>query len=228
MQEKPVGTGLATLPVHNGSIDRVAALQSSTMAEEHLLALALPPTKGNKEASPGATAAEAERARRRRMSRLYAELGAQLPGLPPRVRPSTFSSRHLVHSSSAMASRSHHAVQANMARILEDAIAYVGVLRATVAGLEARAAFARSARTAAPADVLVARKASCFVVRLAEAPRRADARAGGVPTARSARPHGHGDQRWRGGRGHDHHRASAAEIPRGDSTRYQQQHCVIR
>ncbi|AQK39883.1 hypothetical protein ZEAMMB73_Zm00001d023719, partial [Zea mays] len=126
------------------------------MAEEHLLALALPPTKGNKEASPGATAAEAERARRRRMSRLYAELGAQLPGLPPR---------------------------ANMARILEDAIAYVGVLRATVAGLEARAAFARSARTAAPADVLVARKASCFVVRLAEAPRRADARAGGVPTA---------------------------------------------
>lgn len=163
------------MPVHNGSIDRVAALQSSTMAEEHLLALALPPTKGNKEASPGATAAEAERARRRRMSRLYAELGAQLPGLPPRVRPSTFSSRHLVHSSSAMASRSHHAVQANMARILEDAIAYVGVLRATVAGLEARAAFARSARTAAPADVLVARKASCFVVRLPEAPRRRDA-----------------------------------------------------
>lgn len=62
-----------------------------------------------------------------------------------------------------------------MARILEDAIAYVGVLRATVAGLEARAAFARSARTAAPADVLVARKASCFVVRLPEAPRRRDA-----------------------------------------------------
>lgn len=166
--------GLGTLPVHNGSIDRVAALQSSTMAEEHLLALALPPTKGN-EASPGAMAAEAERARRRHMSRLYAELGAQLPGLPPRVRPSTFSSRHLVHSSSAMASRSHHAVQANMARILEDAIAYVGVLRATVAGLEARAVFARSARTAAPADVLVARKASCFVVRLPEAPRRRDA-----------------------------------------------------
>lgn len=79
--------GLATLPVHNGSIDRVAALQSSTMAEEHLLALALPPTKGN-EASPGAMAAEAERTRRRHMSRLYAELGAQLPGLPPRVRPS--------------------------------------------------------------------------------------------------------------------------------------------
>lgn len=162
------------MPVHNGSIDRVAALQSSTMAEEHLLALALPPTKGN-EASPGAMAAEAERARRRHMSRLYAELGAQLPGLPPRVRPSTFSSRHLVHSSSAMASRSHHAVQANMARILEDAIAYVGVLRATVAGLEARAAFERSARTAAPADVLVARKASCFVVRLPEAPPRRDA-----------------------------------------------------
>lgn len=162
------------MPVHNGSIDRVAALQSSTMAEEHLLALALPPTKGN-EASPGAMAAEAERARRRHMSRLYAELGAQLPGLPPRVRPSTFSSRHLVHSSSAMASRSHHAVQANMARILEDAIAYVGVLRATVAGLEARAVFARSARTAAPADVLVARKASCFVVRLPEAPPRRDA-----------------------------------------------------
>lgn len=135
------------MPVHNGSIDRVAALQSSTMAEEHLLALALPPTKGN-EASPGAMAAEAERARRRHMSRLYAELGAQLPGLPPR---------------------------ANMARILEDAIAYVGVLRATVAGLEARAAFERSARTAAPADVLVARKASCFVVRLPEAPRRRDA-----------------------------------------------------
>lgn len=166
--------GLGTLPVHNGSIDRVAALQSSTMAEEHLLALALPPTKGN-EASPGAMAAEAERTRRRHMSRLYAELGAQLPGLPPRVRPSTFSSRHLVHSSSAMASRSHHAVQANMARILEDAIAYVGVLRATVAGLEARAVFARSARTAAPADVLVARKASCFVVRLPEAPPRRDA-----------------------------------------------------
>jgi hypothetical protein len=64
-----------------------------------------------------------------------------------------------------------------MARILEDAIAYVGVLRATVAGLEARAAFARAARTAAPAgagaaEVLVAGKVSCFAVRLPEARRR--------------------------------------------------------
>jgi len=62
-----------------------------------------------------------------------------------------------------------------MARILEDAIAYVGVLRATVAGLEARAAFARSPQTAAPAgaaEVLVAGKASCFAVRLPEARRQ--------------------------------------------------------
>ncbi|XP_066358807.1 uncharacterized protein [Miscanthus floridulus] len=124
------------------------------MAQEHPLALSLPPpAKGKEEASPWATpTAEAERARRRHMSRLYAELGAQLPGLPPR---------------------------ASMARILEDAIAYVGVLRATVAGLEARAAFARAARNAAPtgagagaAEVVVAGKASCFAVRLPEARRQ--------------------------------------------------------
>ena len=90
-----------------------------------------------------------------------------------------FLSPHLVHSFLAMVSRSPHAVQASMARILEDAIAYVGVLRATVAGLEARAAFARAARTAAPtgagagaAEVLVAGKASCFAVRLPEARRQ--------------------------------------------------------
>ncbi|KAG0520375.1 hypothetical protein BDA96_08G068600 [Sorghum bicolor] len=114
--------------------------------QEHPLALSLPPpAKAKEEASP-----EPERARRRHMSRLYAELGAQLPGLPPR---------------------------ASRARILEDAIAYVGVLRATVAGLEARAAFAKAAATATAtpagaAEVVVAGKASCFAVRLPVARRR--------------------------------------------------------
>lgn len=88
-----------------------------------------------------------------------------------------------VHSFLAMVSPrapTGHAVQASKARIVEDAIAYVGVLRATVAGLEARAASARSARTAGPAgaaaagaaEVLLAGKASCFAVRLPMARRR--------------------------------------------------------
>ncbi|CAD6270319.1 unnamed protein product [Miscanthus lutarioriparius] len=157
------------------------------MPQEHPLSLSLPPPAKGKEASPWATpTAEAERARRRHMSRLYAELGAQLPGPPPRVRPSVYvfylslsplGSFVLGHGLTvSLSPRSSPRAQASMARILEDAIAYVGVLRATVAGLEERAAFARSPQTTAPAgagagaaEVLVAGKASCFAVRLPEA-----------------------------------------------------------
>ncbi|CAO2203611.1 unnamed protein product [Urochloa humidicola] len=138
------------------------------MAERHPLALSLslsPKTKGSPlagtataaSAQPRATA-EMERARRRHTSRLYAELGALLPDLPARA-PQT--------------------------RILEEAIAYVGALRGTVAELEASGALAGAGRRRAAAhdegagtssragasEVLAAGKASCFAVRVPAARR---------------------------------------------------------
>ncbi|KAL6607990.1 hypothetical protein ACP70R_041053 [Stipagrostis hirtigluma subsp. patula] len=91
----------------------------------------------------------AERARRRDMSRLYAELGALLPGLPPRAK---------------------------RARILEEAIACVRALRGAAAELEAHsralAAGQRHAAAAASAgavEVVASGEASCFSVRTVEA-----------------------------------------------------------
>ncbi|OEL21374.1 hypothetical protein BAE44_0017608 [Dichanthelium oligosanthes] len=131
------------------------------MAEEHPLALSLAAkTKGSPAGTTTVASAppeqrqamvETERARRRHMSRLYAELGALLPDLPPR---------------------------AHRARILEEAIAYVGVLQGTVAKLEAHGAFAGAGRRTTAdgggaagagtgaAELLAARKASCFAARL--------------------------------------------------------------
>ncbi|TVU33838.1 hypothetical protein EJB05_15649, partial [Eragrostis curvula] len=89
------------------------------MAGEHQLALSLP-AKGKR--SPGTTAAASverratpvtERARRRTMNGLYAELAALIPRLPAR---------------------------ASKTRILEAAIEHVGALRATAAELEAHRA----------------------------------------------------------------------------------------
>ncbi|KAG2598018.1 hypothetical protein PVAP13_5KG373907 [Panicum virgatum] len=112
------------------------------MAGEHPLALSL--AGGRTKGSPAATTTvasappkqrqvpvEIERARRRQMSRLYAELGSLLPDLPPR---------------------------APKARILEEAIAYVGTLRSTVAKLEAHGGVAEGAgrRTAADGGGAVA------------------------------------------------------------------------
>uniref|UniRef100_A0A0E0C2Y8 BHLH domain-containing protein n=1 Tax=Oryza meridionalis TaxID=40149 RepID=A0A0E0C2Y8_9ORYZ len=120
------------------------------MAEEDNLALSVVC-----ERSPG-TAAEAasgrppkagsERARRQTMSRLYAELGALLPNLPPR---------------------------ASTTRIVEEAIACVGELRAKTAELEAYSAVAVAAAAAAgraardgAAEVVASGETSCFAVRL--------------------------------------------------------------
>ncbi|KAL6621234.1 hypothetical protein ACP70R_033666 [Stipagrostis hirtigluma subsp. patula] len=91
--------------------------------------------------------AGAERARRRYMSRLYAELGALLPGLPPRAK---------------------------RARILEKAIACVRALRGAAAELEALAAGQRQAAASdggggGAVEVLASGEASCFSVRTAEA-----------------------------------------------------------
>ncbi|PAN30644.1 hypothetical protein PAHAL_5G309700 [Panicum hallii] len=127
------------------------------MAAEHPLALSL--AGGRTKGSPAGTTTvalappeqrqamvEIERARRRHMSRLYAELGALLPDLPPR---------------------------APKARILEEAIAYVGALRGTVAKLEAPGAVEGAGRrtAAVAAEVLAAEKASCFAARLPAARR---------------------------------------------------------
>ncbi|KAL6884642.1 hypothetical protein ACP4OV_010578 [Aristida adscensionis] len=116
-----------------------ARTTSISMAKEEPLALS--PSPGAKRKGPGATDAPAERARRRDMSRLYADLGALLPDLPPR---------------------------ASRTRILEEAIAYVGALRATAAELEAHRALRASGGAV---EVLAPVGASCFSVRMPAAPR---------------------------------------------------------
>lgn len=69
-------------------------------------------------------------------------------------------------------------VQAPKTRILEEAIAYVGALRGTVAELEARGPFAGAGRLTAAdgggaggGEVLAAGKASCFAARMPAARR---------------------------------------------------------
>ncbi|KAF8660713.1 hypothetical protein HU200_057485 [Digitaria exilis] len=96
------------------------------------------------------TVAEIKRARRRHMSQLYAELGVLLPHLPPR---------------------------AERARILDEAIAYVAVLRGMVAALKSHDAFAVAGRRAvadcasASGEVFAVGKASCFAARMPAARR---------------------------------------------------------
>ncbi|BAB91948.1 hypothetical protein [Oryza sativa Japonica Group] len=116
------------------------------MAEEDNLALSVvcerSPGTAVEAASGRPPKAGSERARRQTMSRLYDELGALLPNLPPR---------------------------ASTTRIVEEAIACVGELRARTAELEAYSAVAAAAGRAArdgPAEVVASGKTSCFAVRL--------------------------------------------------------------
>jgi hypothetical protein len=171
------------------------------MAAEHPLALSL--AGGRTKGSPAGTTTvalappeqrqamvEIERARRRHMSRLYAELGALLPDLPPRVCPCPRDSFAPIPPfifvplplrsflAMTMVSRAPRrvagdGVQAPKARILEEAIAYVGALRGTVAKLEAPGAVEGAGRrtAAVAAEVLAAEKASCFAARLPAARR---------------------------------------------------------
>ncbi|XP_052140388.1 uncharacterized protein LOC127760208 [Oryza glaberrima] len=114
------------------------------MAEEDNLALSVvcerSPGTAVEAASGRPPKAGSERARRQTVSRLYAELGALLPNLPPR---------------------------ASTTRIVEEAIACVGELRAKTAELEAYSAVAagRAARDGA-AEVVASGKTSCFAVWL--------------------------------------------------------------
>ncbi|GJN13106.1 hypothetical protein PR202_ga31441 [Eleusine coracana subsp. coracana] len=122
------------------------------MAEKrHPLLLEVPLSTEEGKRSPGTASGkrkavpETERARRRTMSGLYAELAALLPGLPAR---------------------------ATRTRIVEEAVAQVGALRAAAADLEAHS---RAARTTTADDgggaVAVSAEASCFAVRLPAARR---------------------------------------------------------
>ncbi|XP_040376021.1 uncharacterized protein LOC121053305 [Oryza brachyantha] len=110
------------------------------MAEEDTLALSLvsqrsPGTAVEAESERPATG-DAERARRRTMSRLYAELGALLPNLPP---------------------------GASTTQIVEEATACVRELREKTAELEAYSAVAAALDGA---DVVASGQTCCFAVRL--------------------------------------------------------------
>uniref|UniRef100_A0A0E0JJK4 BHLH domain-containing protein n=1 Tax=Oryza punctata TaxID=4537 RepID=A0A0E0JJK4_ORYPU len=114
------------------------------MAEEDNLALSVvcerSPGMAVEAASERPPKAGSERARRRTMSRLYAELGALLPNLPPR---------------------------ASTTRIVEEAIACVKELREKTAELEGYSAVAagRTARDGS-AEVVASGKTACFAVQL--------------------------------------------------------------
>lgn len=158
------------------------------MAEEHPLALSLV-----SQGSPGTTVApdrqatiDAERARRQTMPGLYAELGALLPNLSPRVRSFVrvlnrlfffvilfFFLLALIHCDREIIA------QASRAQIVEDAIAYVRALRDTAAELEAYRAVAAGRSHAAArdgqvrAEVVASGETSSFAVWLRAARRGA-------------------------------------------------------
>jgi hypothetical protein len=146
---------------------------------EHPVTASLTP-KGNRSSAAASVsvkrkaAPETEQARRRAMSGLFAELAALIPGIPARVSSSSARPRLLLCPFLVAISRAARLlgggddVQATKTRVLEEAAAYVGALRATAAELESHRAAAARTDDGPVASVV---EASCFAVRLPAARR---------------------------------------------------------
>ncbi|BAS72428.1 Os01g0518300 [Oryza sativa Japonica Group] len=170
------------------------------MAEEDNLALSVvcerSPGTAVEAASGRPPKAGSERARRQTMSRLYDELGALLPNLPPRV------------SVDDADRGGGHRVRGGAAG--EDGGAR-GVQRGGGGGRAGRAR--RTSRGGRVREDVVLRRPAAGGPRPAGG---ADARARGVPAPRRGRPRGHRGARRRGDGGHGHHGGGGAPGPGDD------------